>query len=195
MCGIAGILKRRGMRAENALIEDIRAMADRLVHRGPDGDGYWSDGGAGIAFAHRRLAIVDLSETGAQPMLSADGRYVLTYNGELYNHQVLRADLERRGHRFRGHSDTEVMLELIARERGCVRAGAGHRDALAPSQELNRAGPVHRVRVWLLAIPRCFVYCVESSVSWPQRQPRPSASPSTTVWRLHRRTSPRAFWS
>ncbi len=128
MCGIAGILKRRGMRAENALIEDIRAMADRLVHRGPDGDGYWSDGGAGIAFAHRRLAIVDLSETGAQPMLSADGRYVLTYNGELYNHQVLRADLERRGHRFRGHSDTEVMLELIARD-GLL-AALAHFDAM-----------------------------------------------------------------
>ena len=72
-------------------------MADSLAHRGPDGDGVWIDEAAGIAFGHRRLAIVDLSPLGRQPMESSDGRLVLTYNGEIYNHLELRAELESAG--------------------------------------------------------------------------------------------------
>lgn len=87
------------------------AMADMLRERGPDSDGAWADEGAGIAFGHRRLSIVDLSPAGHQPMLSASGRSVLCYNGEIYNAEELRPQLQARGIVFRGHSDTEVILE------------------------------------------------------------------------------------
>lgn len=89
-------------------------MSDRLTHRGPDSDGIWSDRNEGVAFGHRRLAIIDLTQAGHQPMVSVDGRYNLTYNGEIYNFQDLRAQLETRGWTFNGHSDTEVLLTAIA---------------------------------------------------------------------------------
>jgi asparagine synthase (glutamine-hydrolysing) len=89
-------------------------MCDHLAHRGPDDAGLWVDQAAGVALGHRRLAVVDLSPTGSQPMTSRDGRYVVTFNGELYNHRELRGDLLRHGVRLRGTSDTEVLVESVA---------------------------------------------------------------------------------
>jgi asparagine synthase (glutamine-hydrolysing) len=89
-------------------------MGEALRHRGPDSGEVWFDAEAGIGFSHRRLAIVDLSEHGRQPMTSKDGRWVLSFNGELYNFQALREELEALGHRFAGHCDTEVMVEAFS---------------------------------------------------------------------------------
>lgn len=86
-------------------------MTQTLSHRGPDDSGVWLSEQAGIAFGQRRLAIIDLSPTGHQPMVSANGQYTITFNGEIYNFRELRAELERSGARFRGHSDTEVIVE------------------------------------------------------------------------------------
>ncbi|WP_291297151.1 asparagine synthase (glutamine-hydrolyzing) [Elioraea sp.] len=115
MCGIAGLLVPGGA-PEDALIRRATAMARAIAHRGPDGEGVWAEGESGIALGHRRLAIIDLTETGRQPMASACGRYVLSYNGEIYNHADLRAGLAARGATFRGSSDTEVLLALIAHD-------------------------------------------------------------------------------
>ncbi|WP_144186542.1 asparagine synthase (glutamine-hydrolyzing) [Elioraea rosea] len=115
MCGIAGLLLPGGA-PHGELTRRVTAMTRALAHRGPDGEKIWADAEAGIAFGHRRLAIIDLSERGAQPMPSACGRYVITYNGEIYNHAELRRGLEARGETFRGGSDTEVLLALIARD-------------------------------------------------------------------------------
>jgi asparagine synthase (glutamine-hydrolysing) len=109
MCGIAGVWELSGSAGGDPAATALR-MADAIAHRGPDGHDAWGDASIGIGFGHRRLAIIDLSETGKQPMLSAGGRYVITYNGEVYNFRELRADLEARGHAFRGTSDTEVIL-------------------------------------------------------------------------------------
>lgn len=94
----------------------IHGMVEALAHRGPDGDGTFIDRGQNIALGHRRLAIIDLSNAATQPMASADNRYQITYNGEIYNYRQLRADLESRGASFRTQSDTEVLLELFVRE-------------------------------------------------------------------------------
>lgn len=96
--------------------ETVGRMVDRLVHRGPDGRGVWVDRAAGVALGHTRLAVIDLTEAGRQPMVSACGRYVAAYNGEIYNHLDLRHELERDGHAppWRGHSDTETLLAAMA---------------------------------------------------------------------------------
>lgn len=112
MCGIAGFWTPGGRPDSGGV---AAAMGRRLTHRGPDQAGQWSDDAAGIALAHRRLAILDLSAAGHQPMSSADGRYVIVFNGEIYNHQELRAEMARAGLAsvWRGHSDTESLLAAI----------------------------------------------------------------------------------
>ena len=109
MCGIAGVLHRDGRPASAAIIEK---MADLLAHRGPDGQGYFCNGP--IALGHRRLSIIDLTEASRQPMASKDGRFVITYNGEIYNFRELRAELSARGHLFKSTGDTEVLLAAIS---------------------------------------------------------------------------------
>ena len=96
------------------MIDLAARAAETLRHRGPDADGTWHDDGAGIAFGHRRLSILDLSPRGHQPMRSAEGRYTIAYNGEIYNFRDLRAELEGNGVAFRGRSDTEVLLAAIS---------------------------------------------------------------------------------
>jgi len=113
MCGIAGVLNS-STSARAGLERDAMAMADCIAYRGPDDHGIWTDLDAGLALTHRRLSIVDLSPAGHQPMTSADGRFVIIFNGEIYNFMDLRPELEARGIKFRGHSDTEVMLEAFA---------------------------------------------------------------------------------
>ena len=115
MCGIAGFLLDKADRMGGELQAAVAGMADSLAHRGPDDRGVWTDETCGIAFGHRRLSIIDLSPFGHQPMISADGRFVIVFNGEIYNHRDLRQELAAEGAVFRGHSDTEVLVEAIAR--------------------------------------------------------------------------------
>jgi asparagine synthase (glutamine-hydrolysing) len=109
VCGIAGVLERSGRPVEREL---LKRMGDVIAHRGPDGEGQYADGPVGLV--NRRLAIIDPTPAGAMPMASADGRYWITYNGEVYNFAELRRELEAAGHRFRSHTDTEVVLNAYA---------------------------------------------------------------------------------
>jgi asparagine synthase (glutamine-hydrolysing) len=113
MCGIAGFLELQRRPGTQELEAIAVAMAARLSHRGPDASGAFVDPDAGLGLGHTRLSIVDLSSAGAQPMVSASGRYVITYNGEIYSAAEIRPELEALGHRFRGHSDTEVIAEAV----------------------------------------------------------------------------------
>ena len=116
MCGLVGFLGGVATIGGDAAL--LRSMADTLILRGPDDGGYWCDGEQRIGFGHRRLAIVDLSPAGHQPMLAGSGRYVIAFNGEIYNHVDLRAELDGMGccvpramtESWRGHSDTETLL-------------------------------------------------------------------------------------
>ncbi|HEX7708688.1 MAG TPA: asparagine synthase (glutamine-hydrolyzing), partial [Thermoanaerobaculia bacterium] len=114
MCGISGIWRFDGANAEE-LSATAHRMTSCIAHRGPDADGTWTDPASGVALGFRRLAILDLTEAGAQPMTSASGRYVIVFNGEIYNSPRLRERLEREGTapKWRGHSDTEVLLACI----------------------------------------------------------------------------------
>ncbi|HEX6199377.1 MAG TPA: asparagine synthase (glutamine-hydrolyzing), partial [Thermoanaerobaculia bacterium] len=121
MCGIAGIVAPPGRAVDP---ERLRSMTATLWHRGPDSDGYLVEGNVGLG--HRRLTIIDLSKEADQPLYNEDGSVALTFNGEIYNFQALRRELEERGHRFRSHGDSEVLVhlweeegpELVARLRG-----------------------------------------------------------------------------
>jgi asparagine synthase (glutamine-hydrolysing) len=114
MCGFAGILDTDPQLTNHAMADLVGRMADALRARGPDDSGVWTDAEAGIALGFRRLSILDLSPAGHQPMISADGRFVIVFNGEAYNFAALRAELESHGVVFRGGSDTEVVLEACA---------------------------------------------------------------------------------
>ncbi|WP_416897828.1 MAG: asparagine synthase (glutamine-hydrolyzing) [Minwuia sp.] len=109
MCGLAGLINLDGAPVSPVKLE---AMTDAIAHRGPDGEGHWIEGPVGLG--HRRLAIIDLSPAGNQPMISADGRYVLIYNGEVYNFRELRTELQARGHAFHSTTDSEVVLNALA---------------------------------------------------------------------------------
>ena len=109
MCGITGFIHLNGAPASSVI---LKKMTDTIAHRGPDGEGQWIEGNVGIG--HRRLAIIDLSPAGHQPMISADHRYVLSYNGEIYNYRELRTDLEAEGVWFRSNTDSEVVLYALA---------------------------------------------------------------------------------
>jgi asparagine synthase (glutamine-hydrolysing) len=109
MCGISGYLNLDGAPASPIVLQ---RMTDAIAHRGPDGEGHWIEGG--VAIGHRRLAIIDLSPAGNQPMVSPDHRYVLSYNGEIYNFWELRAELEAEGYWFRSKCDSEVVLHALA---------------------------------------------------------------------------------
>jgi asparagine synthase (glutamine-hydrolysing) len=112
MCGIAGFL---GTPTSGSAEANVKAMTDAIAHRGPDADGAWCDDAAQIALGHRRLSIIDLSPSGAQPMTSATERYIIVFNGEAYNYAPIRAELLALGYPFRGHSDTEVLLASFDR--------------------------------------------------------------------------------
>ncbi|HEX4865271.1 MAG TPA: asparagine synthase (glutamine-hydrolyzing), partial [Acidimicrobiales bacterium] len=114
MCGIAGVLDPAWTGDRQDLPALATAMASRVAHRGPDDEGTWSDPDAGVAFSHRRLAVIDLSPAGHQPMVSTDGRWVIVYNGECYNADDLRSCLPEHRRAFRGHCDTEVVVEAVA---------------------------------------------------------------------------------
>src|SRR5579862_7145247 len=115
MCGIAGLIDLSGAYTETDLLRSADAMAEQITHRGPDDRGVWADPRVGVALGHRRLAVLDLSPRGHQPMASRDGRHVLVYNGEIYNFRDLRRALEAEQCVFQGSSDTEVLVEGIAR--------------------------------------------------------------------------------
>ena len=114
MCGIAAAFAYGGSGVDRA---GLVRTCDRMAARGPDGSGVWYAPDDRVGLGHRRLSIIDLSEEGAQPMVSASGAHVIAFNGEIYNYRALRDELEGGGHRFRSHSDTEVLLHLWA-ERG-----------------------------------------------------------------------------
>lgn len=111
MCGIAGFISDRADRNET-----IRKMTDSIVHRGPDAEGFWLDDMSGVTMGHRRLSIMDLSPNGSQPMMSEDERYVIAYNGEIYNAAFVKASLEQAGNNinYRGTSDTEILVNSFA---------------------------------------------------------------------------------
>jgi asparagine synthase (glutamine-hydrolysing) len=118
MCGIAGIFAYDNA-APAADRDELRRVRDHMAARGPDGIGEWFSNDGRVALGHRRLAIIDLSERGAQPMVSADGKFAVVCNGEIYNYRELRKSLEAKGRVFTSHSDTEVLLHLYA-EKGAA---------------------------------------------------------------------------
>lgn len=114
MCGIAGIINFNEAPVQQ---EELQRMTDVIVHRGPDGEGFWLSESKNIGFGHRRLSIIDLTVTGKQPMHYGEGRYTIVYNGEIYNYLELKEELKRYGYHFRSTSDTEVLLALYDRKK------------------------------------------------------------------------------
>ncbi len=165
MCGIAGLIQASLRRGEHQ--EVVSAMTEALKHRGPDDRGVWCDPTAGVSFGHRRLSVIDLSEAGRQPMISASGRYVMSYNGEVYNFQELREQLINYGHTFRGTSDTEVILaaveqwgldDAVSRFIGMFAFGLWDRETRTLSLVRDRLGIKPLYYGWL---DGAFVFCSE----------------------------------
>ena len=113
MCGIAGIL----LASRRVELDGLKKMTDTIKHRGPDGEGHWINDKKNIGFGHRRLSIIDLTEKGSQPMHYLNGRYTITYNGEIYNYLEIKNELIKKGYQFYSDSDTEVLLALYHQER------------------------------------------------------------------------------
>src|SRR5262245_12229843 len=145
MCGITGLLDLTRSGHHSDLARRASAMAEAIAYRGPDGADVWSDAERGIALSHRRLAIIDLTPTGAQPMVSADGRWVISYNGEVYNAEAIAATPALAGLTRRGTSDTEVIIESLAR-RGLDRTLDDLNGMFAMALWDRATGTLHRVR-------------------------------------------------
>ena len=205
MCGIAGILQFEGHHSPEEMRRFASAMAGSLAHRGPDDAGVWVSDDGRCALAHRRLSIIEPSPVGHQPMHSADGRAVITFNGEIYNYRELRAELEARGRRLRTRTDTEVLLEAM-REWGAARVPAPRRDVRVralrrgPARALARARPVRREAALLRRrrqTARVRVRAARAASSSRSSTPRsarrgsPSTSASPTSGRRARSTARR----
>src|SRR5262249_36539187 len=113
MCGIVGVVDYEGHYSPAELQGLTRAMRDTMTHRGPDDAGLWSSPDGRVCLGHRRLSIIDLRPEGRQPMLNEDAQVAVTFNGEIYNFQPLRRELEEQGHRFASRTDTEVLCHLM----------------------------------------------------------------------------------
>src|SRR5260370_23019126 len=113
MCGIVGIYSYHAV-ADPVDRQELIRIRDHMAARGPDGRGEWHSGSHQLSLAHRRLSIIDTSDPGAQPMASADSKFVVTFNGAIYNYRELRSALEATGHMFRSQSDTAVLIALSA---------------------------------------------------------------------------------
>ncbi|HKV49944.1 MAG TPA: asparagine synthase (glutamine-hydrolyzing) [Gemmatimonadaceae bacterium] len=163
MCGVTGLLTNRATDAAT-LATQVRRMMDPIAHRGPDDEGIWVRPEAGVALGFRRLAILDVSELGHQPMSSGSGRFTIVFNGEIYNYRELRRELEQGGARFRGTSDTEVILAAFERwgVGNTVRRFAGM-FAIAVWDERERALTLIRDR---LGIKPLFVYSKHGLVTF-----------------------------
>src|SRR5829696_3211918 len=134
MCGISGFVDLSRTTPAERAPHLVRQMAAALAHRGPDDSGTWVDPAIGVALGHRRLSIIDLSPAGSQPMASQSERYVLSYNGEIYNFAEIAAELDASGGRLRGHCDTEVLIEAI--------------DAFGLAGALERANGMFAFALW-----------------------------------------------
>ena len=115
MCGIAGFINFEKKLAKGKLKNYVMKMSQSLKSRGPDASGHWCDEVLNVAISHRRLSIIDLSKKANQPMISKNQRFLIVYNGELYNFQKIKLDLKKNGCVFKTNSDTEVLLELISK--------------------------------------------------------------------------------
>src|SRR5438445_67023 len=113
MCGIAGTFSY-GAEPPAGMLREVGRMCDAMASRGPDGRGEWTSADGAVALGHRRLAVLDLSERGAQPMVSSEHSLAIVFNGEIYNYSELRNELAAKGYRFRSTTDTEVLLYLYA---------------------------------------------------------------------------------
>ena len=133
MCGITGFIQSRGVDVDT-LTTRCQRMTNTLSHRGPDGDGIWIDPDEQVALGHRRLSIIDLSDAGAQPMVAASGRYVVTFNGEIYNFERLRQSPALRNYPFQGHSDTEVIAAAV--------------QELGPESTIDRLEGMFAIAIW-----------------------------------------------